>query len=145
MDNKKTVIIVVSIISATLVVLALIFAFVFFGSVSLVKKNMSKPEIDPNVSVNTQDQVEILPEIERDTDEEYDGKDPFTDNILDGAKLADVFDTYGYKSAVLVTATKSYTLYEGDTVGDSDWVVSEITDNSITLVSGDKTLTFTKQ
>ena len=104
----------------------------------------SKPNLDTNVSINSQDSVVVLPQIERDVGGEYEGKDPFEANILDGAKLTGIYETYGYKSATLQTTRKSYTLYEGDTVGDSDWVVSEITDKSITLVSGDKTKTFSK-
>jgi large-conductance mechanosensitive channel len=104
----------------------------------------SKPELDTNITANANSEVEVLPQIERDKGGEYEGKDPFVENILDGAKLTGIYETYGYKSATLETTRKSYTLYEGDTVGDSDWVVSEITDKSITLVSGDKTKTFSK-
>jgi len=110
----------------------------------ILSSRKSKPELDTNVSVNTNDAVEVLPQIERDRAGEYEGKDPFEENVLDGAKLTGIYDTYGFKSATLQTTRKSYTLYEGDTVGDSDWTVSEITDKSITLVSGDKTKTFSK-
>ncbi|MBE6834967.1 MAG: hypothetical protein E7515_01795 [Ruminococcaceae bacterium] len=143
MDNKKTIIIVVSIISATIIILALIFAFVFLGSISIFKKN--KPEIDTNITTNSNNLVETLPQIERDKGEEYEGKDPFDENILDGAKVIGIYDTYGNKSATIQTTRKTYTVYEGDTLGDSDWVVSEITDNTVTFVSGDKTLTLTKE
>jgi Tfp pilus assembly protein PilP len=104
----------------------------------------SKPDLDTNVTANKNQQVEILPQIEREVASDYDGKDPFVENILDGAKLTGVYETYGYMSATLQTTKKSYTLFEGDTLGDSDWTVSEITSNSITLVSGDKTKTFSK-
>ena len=104
----------------------------------------SKVDLNTNVSVNANQEVEVLPKIERDRAGEYDGKDPFEENILDGAKLTGIYETYGYRSATLQTTRKSYTLFEGDTLGESDWTVSEITDNSITLVSGDKTKTFSK-
>ncbi len=104
----------------------------------------SKPDLDTNVTVNSNQEVEVLPKIERDITGEYEGKDPFVENILDGAKLTGIYETYGYRSATLQTTRKSYTLFEGDTLGDSEWVVSEITDNSITLVSGEKTKTFSK-
>ena len=104
----------------------------------------SKPDLNTDVKVNTNESVEVLPQIERERGGEYEGKDPFTENILDGAKLTGIYETYGYRSATLQTTRKSYTLSEGDSVGDSDWIVSEITDKSITLVSGDKTKTFSK-
>lgn len=104
----------------------------------------SEPDLDTNVSINANQEIDVLPQIERDRAGDYNGKDPFVENILDGAKLTGIYETYGYKSATLQTTRKSYTLFEGDTVGDSDWVVSEITENSITLVSGDKTKTFSK-
>ena len=110
----------------------------------IISSKKSNPQIDTNVSVNASDTVEVLPQIEREIGGEYEGKDPFAENVLDGAKLTGIYDVFGYKSATLQTTTKSYTLYEGDTVGDSDWTVSEITDKSITLVSGDKTKTFSK-
>ena len=110
----------------------------------IISSKKSNPVIDTNVSVNASDAVEVLPQIEREIGGEYEGKDPFAENILDGAKLTGIYEVFGYKSATLQTSTKAYTLYEGDTVGDSDWTVSEITDKSITLVSGDKTKTFSK-
>ena len=112
--------------------------------VIIISAKRSKPDLDTNVAVNSSDTVEVLPKIERDRVDEYEGKDPFVENILDGAKLTGIYETYGYKCATLQTTRKSYTLFEGDSVGDSDWVVSEITDKSITLVSGDKTKTFSK-
>ncbi|MBO4338332.1 MAG: hypothetical protein J5877_00230 [Clostridia bacterium] len=124
-------------------VIAVVIAVAVAATIILSSKK-SKPDLDTNVSVNANDAVEVLPQIERDRGGEYEGKDPFVENILDGAKLTGIYETYGYKSATLQTTLKSYTLYEGDTVGDSDWVVSEITDKSITLVSGDKTKTFSK-
>jgi Tfp pilus assembly protein PilP len=104
----------------------------------------SKVNLDTNVTANANAEVEVLPQIERDRSGEYEGNDPFVENILDGAKLTGIYEIYGYKSATLQTTRKSYTLREGDALGDSDWVVKEITNKSITLVSGDKEKTFSK-
>ena len=110
----------------------------------ILSGRQSQANLDTNVTANEDAAVDVLPKLERDIGEDYDGKDPFDENVLDGAKLTGIYDFYGYKTATLQTSTKSYTLREGDTVGDTDWVVSEITDKAITLVSGDKTKTYSK-
>jgi len=104
----------------------------------------SKVDLNTNVTANANAEVEVLPKIERVNGGEYEGKDPFVENVLDGAKLTGIYEIYGYRSATLQTTRKSYTLREGDSVGGSDWIVKEITDKSITLVSGDKEKTFNK-
>ena len=112
--------------------------------VIIISYRNSKPNIDTNITADPNAQVEVLPQIEREIGGEYEGRDPFNENILDGAKLTGIYEIYGYRSATLQTTNKSYTLREGDALGDSEWVVKEITDKSITLVSGDKEKKFSK-
>lgn len=113
----------------------------------VVAMSYSRPKTDlsTDVTIGADANVDVLPELERDVgDKDYNGRDPFNENVLDAAKLTGIYDFYGYKTATLQTSVKSYTLREGDSVGDSEWIVSEITENSITIVSGDKTKIYKK-
>lgn len=111
-------------------------------TIILTYKN-SSPDLDTNVTANENAAVDILPETERDIGETVNGEDPFDENALNAAKLTGIYDFYGYKTATLQTSSKSYTLREGDSVGKSDWIVSEITDSSIKIALGDKTKSYT--
>lgn len=98
-----------------------------------------------NVVPASSSQAQVLPQIERDHGaDEYEGDDPFDENVLDQAKLVGVMDAMGFKTATLETKGKTYQLHEGDNVGDSEWIVSEITNDSITISMNDKTKTYKK-
>lgn len=130
--QMKIVIVIIALIVAIAVALTIIISY-----------KSSKPDIDTNVTANENAAVDILPQIERDIGETADGNDPFNENALNAAKLTGIYDFYGYKTATLQTSTKSYTVREGDALGGSDWIVSEITDTSITITLGEKTKSYT--
>ena len=128
---------------AIVAIIAIFISVAVAVTIILTYRN-TKPDLDTNVTANPDAAVDVLPQLEREQGGSYNGRDPFNENVLDGAKLTGIYDFYGYKTATLQTSTKSYTLREGDSVGGSDWIVSEITDNSITINSGTKTKTYSK-
>lgn len=129
------------------VIIAAIAIIVSVAVAVIVAMSYARPKTDlsTDVTIAADSNVDVLPDLERDVgSKDYEGRDPFSENVLDSAKLTGIYDFYGYKTATLQTSVKSYTLREGDSVGNSEWVVSEITDNSITIISGEKTKVYKK-
>jgi hypothetical protein len=82
--------------------------------------------------------IEILPETERADPE----KDPFgSSGMLAGADsfvLAGIVASDGgVSSAIIQAGDASYVVKTGDAIGESDWSVAEITENSVTLTDGE--------
>jgi hypothetical protein len=92
-------------------------------------------------SLVSQPQVDVLPQIIRSA---TDGaveviKDPFETPI----KLTGIIHSSMRSTAIIESNGISYIVKEEDFLGDSTWSVSLIEKDSVTLVSGDKTMTLT--
>lgn len=62
--------------------------------------------------------------------------------MIANAKLTGVFyNSDGFRTAILKTEYASYIVQVGDYVGDSTWLVEEITDSDATFSTGDKVRT----
>lgn len=87
--------------------------------------------------------VEILPQLERTEGETVaDGVDPFSEDVISNAKITGmVYNSDGYRTAIVSTQYASYTLQVGDYVGSSEWLVESITDSTVTFSLGEKTRT----
>jgi hypothetical protein len=81
--------------------------------------------------------IEILPETERVVPE----KDPFgSSGVLAGSDAfvltGIISSSGGLSTAIIKAGDSSFVVQAGDAVGDSDWSVSEINENSIVLSDG---------
>lgn len=98
-------------------------------------------ELAPEVSVAGQS-VEVLPQLERTTAPIGEGVDPFSEDVIANATLTGiVYNSAGYRTAIVNTQYASYVLQAGDYVSTSSWLVEDITDNSITFSLDGKTRT----
>lgn len=115
--------------------------FVAVAVVIIISGVKTDTSVDENVSVNAQS-VEILPQVERTQQAVEDGADPFSEDVIANAKVRGIINnSAGYRTAIVATQYASYTLQVGDYVSTSEWLVEEITDESVTFTLGDKTRT----
>lgn len=125
------------------IIIPLVFVLIFVAVavVIIVSGVKTDTDVDENVSVVAQS-VDILPQVDRTQQAIEDGVDPFSEDVIVNAKLKGVvYNSAGYRTAIVSTQYASYTLQVGDYVSTSEWLVEEITDNSITFSLGEKTRT----
>lgn len=125
------------IIPAIFLVIAAVVAAVFI--VSGIK---TETDVDPNVPA-AGTAVDVLPMLERNESVSLaDGVDPFAEDVIANAKLTGIFyNSDGFRTAILQTEYASYIVQVGDYVGDSTWLVEEITDSDATFSTGEKVRT----
>ncbi len=102
----------------------------------------AKTDVDVNTDAGKPqgEAVDVMPMLERPIGEALeDGANPFDEDAIANAKLkGTMYNSNGYWTALVETKTHSYVLQVGDYVSNSDWLVEEINDNSITFSMGDK-------
>lgn len=121
------------------IILPAVFIIIAIVVAVLIVISGAKTDIktDEGVTVGA---VEILPMIERDEGETVaEGVDPFSEDVIANAKITGiVYNSDGYRTAIVKTQYKSYTLQVGDYVSGSEWLVESITDSSVTFSIGEK-------
>lgn len=121
------------------VILAAIFIFVIFGDKILTKDNDTA---NATVNVSASNEVAALPGNNSISDEDLLSlieKDPLSPDILASAKYKGcVFGSSGLQTGLIEIGTDKdqLVLSMGDTVGDSSWKVTEITDDYILFEAG---------
>jgi hypothetical protein len=97
-------------------------------------------DVDENITAAGQ-AVVILPQEERTEPETVaDGADPFSEDVLANAKVTGIlYNSDGYRTAILQSRYGAYTVQVGDYVGGSDWYVVAIDDSSVTVSLDEKT------
>lgn len=125
------------IIPAIFVVIAAIVAAIF-----IVSGLRTETDVDPNAPASGVS-VNVLPMLERGESVSLaDGVDPFSEDVIANAKLTGIFyNSDGFRTAILKTEYASYIVQVGDYVGDSSWLVEEITDSDATFSTGEKVRT----
>lgn len=94
--------------------------------------------LEEGVTVAAQS-VEVLPQVERTQEAIGEGVDPFSEDVIANAKLKGIiYNSAGYRTAIVSTKYASYTLQTGDYVSTSEWLVEDITDSSVTFSLGEK-------
>lgn len=119
-----------------LVIAAIVAAVFIFSGIN------TDTDVDPN-SVPAGASVDVLPMLERNEGVTLaDGVDPFAEDVIANAKLTGIFyNSDGFRTAILQTEYASYIVQVGDYVGDSTWLVDEITDSDATFSTGEKVRT----
>ncbi len=119
-----------------LVIAAIVAAVFIFSGIG------TDTDVDPN-SVPAGASVDVLPMLERGEGVSLaDGVDPFAEDVIANAKLTGIFyNSDGFRTAILQTEFASYIVQVGDYVGDSSWLVEEITDSDATFSTGEKVRT----
>lgn len=122
------------IIPAVFLVIAAAVAAVF-----IIQGVKTETGVDPDKPVSGMS-VDVLPMLERNEAVSLaDGVDPFSEDVIANAKLTGIlYNSDGFRTAILQTEYASYIVQVGDYVGDSTWLVEEITDTSATFSTGDK-------
>ncbi|MGN0571598.1 MAG: hypothetical protein ACI4K9_05415 [Candidatus Fimenecus sp.] len=125
------------IIPAIFLIIAAVVAAVF-----IVSGLKTETDVDPNIQA-AGISVDVLPMIERSEGVSLaDGVDPFAEDVIANAKLTGIFyNSDGFRTAILQTEYASYIVQVGDYVGDSTWLVEEITDSDATFSTGEKVRT----
>lgn len=125
------------IIPAIFVVIAAVVAAVF-----IVSGIRTETDVPPEVQA-AGPAVDVLPMIERSEGVSLaDGVDPFAEDVIANAKLKGIFyNSDGFRTAILQTEYASYIVQVGDYVGDSTWLVEDISDTSATFSTGEKVRT----
>lgn len=97
-------------------------------------------DVDENITAAGQ-AVVILPQEERTEKETLaEGVDPFSEDVLANAKVTGIlYNSDGYRTAILQSKYASFTVQVGDFVGSSDWYVVAIDDSSVTVSLDEKT------
>lgn len=129
------------IIPAIFLVIAAAVAIVF-----IVSGIRTETDVDP-INAVAGDSVDVLPILERSEGETLaDGVDPFSEDVIANAKIKGIlYNSDGYRTAIVATEYASYVLQVGSYVGSSSWLVDEITDNAVTFSIGEKTRTIEMQ
>lgn len=125
------------IIPAIFVVIAAVVAAVFIVS-------GLRTETDVPTDIQTAGlAVDVLPMLERGESVSLaEGVDPFAEDVIANAKLTGIFyNSDGFRTAILQTEYASYIVQVGDYVGDSTWLVEDITDSDATFSTGEKVRT----
>lgn len=122
------------------IILILIAAGVATGIIimnSAVDTDVKDP---PSVSAKS---VEVLPIAEGRTQEAVpQNANPFSEDVIANAKLRGIlYNSNGYRTAIVETEYAAYTVQVGDYVGSSEWLTSDITDTTVTFTLGDKART----
>ncbi len=125
------------IIPAIFVAIAALVAAVF-----IVSGLRTETDVDPNTPA-AGTAVDVLPMLERREGVSLaDGVDPFAEDVIANAKLTGIFyNSDGFRTAILKTEYASYIVQVGDYVGDSTWLVEDITDSDATFSTGEKVRT----
>lgn len=125
------------IIPVVIVVIAVVVAVLII--ISGVKTDT---DLGEDVTVAGQS-VAILPQLERIEGETLAaGVDPFSEDVIANATITGmIYNSDGYRTAIIKTKYASYTIQVGDYVGSSDWLVEAMTDSSVTFSLGEKTRT----
>ena len=107
--------------------------------VLIISGAKTETEVDPN-SIPAGLQVDVLPMLERGEGATLaDGVDPFAEDVIANATLTGIlYNSDGFRTAILKTEYASYIVQVGDYVGESSWLVEEITDSSATFSIDEK-------
>lgn len=99
-------------------------------------------EVKEHASVSAKS-VEVLPIAEGRTQEAVpQNANPFSEDVIANAKLRGIlYNSNGYRTAIVETQYAAYTVQVGDYVGSSQWLTSDITDTTVTFTLGDKSRT----
>lgn len=126
------------------IILPLVFIVIAVVVAVLIIISGAKTDVGLDETVTTPAQsVDVLPMIERDEGETVaDGVDPFSEDVIANAKITGmIYNSDGYRTVIVETKYRAYTLQVGDYVPGSEWLVESITDSSVTFSLGEKTRT----
>ena len=119
----------------------ILIAIAFIVAIMIIFQGINTDtDVDENITAAGQ-AVVILPQEERtETETLAEGVDPFSEDVLANAKVTGIiYNSDGYRTAILQSKYGAYTVQVGDMVGSSDWYVVAIDDSSVTVSLDEKT------